>query len=75
MLRYKAHKIEKISNEKFPEMVLVTKGKTISKKFINEDKAKLWIDTEAALKMINGGVKKVKNELDSIGILVEPAAW
>jgi hypothetical protein len=75
MLRYKAHKIESIGTEKFPEMVLVTKGKSINKKFINEDKAKVWIDAEAALKLINGGAKKVKKELDSIGLLVEPSAW
>lgn len=75
MIRYKAHKIEPISNEKFPEMVIVSKGKTLSKKFINEDKAKVWIDAQATLKLIDGGAKKVKKELDSIGLLVEPSAW
>ena len=75
MLRYKTYKIESISTEKFPEMVCVTKGKTINKKFINETKAKLWIDELAALKLINGGSRSVKKELDSIGFLVEDSAW
>jgi hypothetical protein len=75
MLRYKTYKIESIATEKFPEMVCVTKGKTINKKFINETKAKLWIDELAAVKLINGGARGVKKELDSIGFLVEDSAW
>jgi len=75
MTRYKTYKIEEIPSEKFPEMVTVTKGKTITKKFINLEKAKVWIEAEAALKLINKGSRKVKNELSSIGILVEPSAW
>jgi|SaaInl5LU_22_DNA_1037371.scaffolds.fasta_scaffold02639_16 hypothetical protein len=75
MTRYKTYKIEQIPSEKFPEMVVVTKGKTVNKKFINETKAKLWIDELAALKLINGGARSVKKELDSIGFLVEEPAW
>ena len=75
MIRYKTYKIEQIPSEKFPEMVVVTKGKTVNKKFINETKAKLWIDELAALKLINGGARSVKKELDSIGFLVEEPAW
>ena len=75
MIRYKTYKIEQIPSEKFPEMVVITKGKTLNKKFINETKAKLWIDELAALKLINGGVKGVKKELDSIGFLIEEPAW
>ena len=75
MTRYKTYKIEQIPSEKFPEMVVVTKGKTVNKKFINETKAKLWIDELAALKLINGGARSVKKELDSIGFLIEEPAW
>jgi len=75
MIRYKTYKIEQIPSEKFPEMVVITKGKTLNKKFINETKAKLWIDELAALKLINGGARSVKKELDSIGFLVEEPAW
>lgn len=75
MIRYKTHKIEQIPSEKFPEMVVVTKGKTLNKKFINETKAKIWIDEQLALKLINGGAKGVRKELDSIGFLAEEPAW
>jgi hypothetical protein len=75
MLRYKTYKIESVASDKFPEMVCVIKGKNINKKFINETKAKLWIDELAALKLINGGARGVKKELDSIGFLVEEPAW
>ena len=75
MTRYKTYKIEQIPSEKFPEMVVITKGKNVNKKFINETKAKLWIDELAALKLINGGARSVKKELDSIGFLVEEPAW
>ena len=68
MTRYKTYKIENTPTEKFPEMVSVTKGKTINKKFISLEKAKVWIEAEAALKLINRGAKKVKAELDSIGL-------
>lgn len=67
-MKYKTYKIEETPTEKFPEMVTVTKGKTINKKFINLDKAKVFIEAESALKLINRGAKKVKAELDSIGL-------
>lgn len=75
MIKYKTYKIESNPSEKFPEMVSVSKGKTINKKFINETKAKIWIDAELAIKLINGGSKSVKKELDSIGLLYEEASW
>lgn len=73
MIRYKTYKIENVPTEKFPEMVVVTKGKKVEKKFINLDKAKVWIETEAALNLINKGARKVKKELSSIGFV--ETAW
>lgn len=67
MKKYRTYKIEKTPSEKYPEMVTVSKGKTLSKKFINEEKAILWIEKESAEKLINSGNKKVKYELESIG--------
>lgn len=76
MIKYKTYKIEPIPSEKFPEMVLVTKGKKVSKKFINEYKAKVWIEAIIAESLINKGSKKVKGELSSIGLIAEPdTAW
>ena len=78
MKRYKTYKIENTPSEKFPQMITISKkikGNLFEKKFISEEKAMVWIEAEAALKLINGGAKKVKKELDSIGLLVEPAAW
>ena len=68
MTRYKTYKIQETPTEKFPEMVTITKGKTLTKKFITLEKAKLWIEVEQSLKLINKGAKKVKGELDSIGL-------
>lgn len=76
MIKYKTYKIEPIPSEKFPEMVLVTKGKKVSKKFINEQKAKVWIETLIAENLINRGSKKVKGELSSIGLIPQTDyAW
>ena len=68
MTRYKTYKIQETSTEKFPEMVTVVKGKKFEKKFINLEKAKLWIEVEQSLKLINKGAKKVEKELDTIGL-------
>ena len=76
MIKYKTYKIEPIPSEKFPEMVVVTKGKTVNKKFINEYKAKVWIETIIAESLINRGSRQVKGELSSIGLIAEPdTAW
>ena len=76
MVKYKTYKIESTPTEKFPEMVTVIKGKSVNKKFINEYKAKVWIETIVAENLINKGSKKVKGELSSIGLIAEPdAAW
>jgi hypothetical protein len=73
MKKYKTYKIESTPTEKFPEMVTITKGKTINKKFVTEDKAIVWIESSAAIKLIERGKKSVANELDSIGIDYEQA--
>ena len=76
MQKYKTYKIENVPSDKFPDMVLVTKGKNFNKKFINETKAKIWIDELLALNLINKGSRKVKYELDSIGLISEvELAW
>jgi len=75
-MRYKGYKIEPSPSDNFPEMVLVTKGKKITKKFINEKKAIAWIEAIAAESLITKGSKKVKNELSSIGLIAEnDYAW
>jgi hypothetical protein len=71
MKKYKTYKIEFTPTEKFPEMVTITKGKTINKKFITEEKAIVWIESSAAIKLIERGKKSVVNELDSIGLSYE----
>ena len=68
MTRYKTYKIQETPTEKFAEMVTVVKGKKFEKKFINLEKAKLWIEVEQSLKLINKGAKKVEKELDTIGL-------
>jgi hypothetical protein len=73
-MRLKGYKIENTPSEKFPDMVTITKGKTINKKFITQSKAVAWIEAVAAENLIGRGKKKVKNELSSIGILTE-TAW
>ena len=76
MVKYKTYKIESTPTEKFPEMVTVIKGKSVNKKFINEYKAKVWIEAIIAENLINRGSKKVKGELSSIGLIAEPdTAW
>lgn len=67
MKKYKNYKIELTPTEKFPEMVTITKGKTINKKFVTEEKAIVWIESSAALQLINRGKRSVAKELDSIG--------
>ena len=79
MAKYKTYKIEKAEAEKFPDMVTISKkikGQFFMKKFINEDKAKAWIDGQSSQKTIDNGSKKVKSELSSIGIIPKnELAW
>jgi len=71
MARYKTYKIENTPSEKLPQMVTISKkikGSLFEKKFISEEKAKVWIEYQAANALINKGAKKVKGELSSIGL-------
>jgi hypothetical protein len=71
MARYKTYKIENTPSEKLPQMVTISKkikGSLFEKKFISEEKAKVWIEYQAANTLINKGAKKVKGELSSIGL-------
>jgi predicted lactoylglutathione lyase len=69
MKKYKNFKIENTPVENFPEMVTVTKGKKINKRFINEKKAIIWIDEHLTVMLIERGKRKVNDELDSVGLL------
>jgi hypothetical protein len=69
MKKYKNFKIENTPSEGFPEMVTVTKGKKINKRFINEKKAIIWIDENLTIMLIEKGKRKVNVELDSVGLL------
>lgn len=71
MKRYKTYKIELTPTDAFPQMVTVTKGKTVNKKFVNKDKAMIWIDSSAAIQLINRGKRSVAKELNSIGFNYE----
>ena len=79
MTRYKTYKIENSPSEKFPQMVTISKkikGNLFEKKFISEDKAKVWIEFQSANKLISKGSKKVKGELSSIGLIPQTDyAW
>jgi len=79
-VRYKNVTVVPVGNEKFPTMVQIDKAPKkvnyiIGKKFINPTKAQLAIEAALAEQLISKGARRVKAELDSVGILVEPAAW
>jgi hypothetical protein len=69
MKKYKNFKIENTPSEGFPEMVVVTKGKKINKRFISEKKAIIWIDENLTIMLIEKGKRKMSVELDSFGLL------
>ena len=79
-VRYKNVTVIPIGSEKFPTMVMIDKApKSINyilgKKYITPEKAQLAIEAAQAEALINKGARRVKAELDSVGILVEPSAW
>jgi hypothetical protein len=79
-VRYKNVVVVPVGNEKFPSMVMIEKApaklKEIKgKKYISPEKAQIAIELLSAEALISNGAKKVKAELDSVGILVEPSAW
>jgi hypothetical protein len=79
-VRYKNVTVIPVGNEKFPTMVQIDKApakiKLIKgKKYITPQKAQLAIEAALAESLINKGAGRVKAELDSVGILIEPSAW
>jgi hypothetical protein len=69
MKKYRNYKVEAIPSPSFPSMVSVTvKGGGV-KKFVNEEKAELWIEEQIALKAINGGAKEAKTQLMDMGLI------
>ena len=72
--RYGNVSVSDVSNEKYPELVMITAGPTryeaiIGKKYINKDFAIRAINAEQAENLIGKGKKAVDKELDSIGLL------
>ena len=79
-VRYKNVTVIPVENEKFPTMVQIDKApaklKEIKgKKFISPQKAQIAIELAHSEVLIKKGARRVKSELDSVGILVEPSAW
>ena len=79
-VRYKNVTVIPVGSEKFPTMVQIdkvpTKLKEIKgKKFISPQKAQIAIELAHSEALIKKGAGRVKAELDSVGILVEPSAW
>jgi hypothetical protein len=72
--RYSNVSVSDVSNEKYPELVMITAGPTryegiMGKKYINKDFAIRAINAEQAENLIGRGKKAVDKELDSIGLL------
>jgi hypothetical protein len=72
--RYSNVSVSDVSNEKYPELVMITAGPTryegiMGKKYINKDFAIRAINAEQAENLIGKGKKSVDKELDSIGLL------
>jgi hypothetical protein len=72
--RYSNVSVSDVSNEKYPELVMITAGPTryeaiIGKKYINKDFAIRAINAEQAENLIGKGKKAVDKELDAIGLL------
>ena len=79
-VRYKNVTVIPVENEKFPTMVQIDKApkkvnQIIGKKYITPEKAQVAIDAVLTEVLIKKGARRVKAELDSVGILVEPSAW
>ena len=65
--RLKNWRIDPAGNEQFPDMVTIAKN-GVFKRFVNIDRAIIYIDTVAAYRLINGGAKSVKRELVEVGL-------
>jgi len=72
ILRFKSCSIEYTPNDKFPDMVTITKTtkelkELLNKKFITLEKAKVIIETLKADKLIEKGGSSVNRQLMTIG--------
>ena len=72
--RYGNVSISDVSNEKYPELVMITAGPAkyedlMGRKYINKEFAMKVINTEQAETLIGKGAKSVVKELISIGIM------
>ena len=72
--RYSNVSVSDVSNEKYPELVMITAGPAkyadlMGKKYINKDFAMKAINNEQAESLIGKGGKYVVKELISIGIM------
>lgn len=76
--RYGNVSISDVSNEKYPELVMITAGPAkyedlMGKKYINKEFAMKAINAEQAESLIGKGAKSVVKELVSIGIISDPS--
>lgn len=69
MKKYRNYKVEAIPTPTFPYMVSVTAKGGVTKKFVSEEKAELWIEEQIALKAINSGAKQAKADLMDLGLV------
>jgi hypothetical protein len=72
--RYGNVSISDVSNEKYPELVMITAGPAkyedlMGRKYLNKEFAMKAINTEQAETLIGKGAKSVVKELISIGIM------
>ncbi len=69
MKKYRNYKVEAIPTPNFPHMVSVTIKGGVTKKFVSEEKAELWIEEQIALKAISSGAKQAKADLMDLGLV------
>ncbi len=72
--RYANVSISDASNEKFPEMVMITAGPAkyrhlMGKKYVNPTYAMLAVDEAQAFSLIDKGSKSVLKDMDAAGIV------
>jgi hypothetical protein len=75
--RYANVSVSDVSNEKYPELVMITAGPSryeaiIGKKYLNKEYAIKAINAEQAEVLIGNGAKSVVKELVSIGLISDP---
>lgn len=72
--KYGRFTIEDAFNEKYPEMVIITKApaaysKLVGKKYVSRERFILFIESEKAESLIDKGGKSVLKEMDAAGIV------